>query len=272
MKQDSTINKDITPSTIYNNLLLIREKQPLIHNISNYVAMQPIANLLLAIGASPLMAHAIKELAEIVRISQALVVNMGTLDERWVASILEAQNAANELKMPVIFDPVGCGASQYRTETAKTILANGVNIVRGNASEIMALVDSDITTKGVDSSHESSQALEAAKYVNKKHDCTVVVSGKIDYIVDNDFVAKNHNGSELFTKVTAMGCSATAIIGAFASVNHNYAEAALNAVATFNIAGEIAAKEAKGPATFALGLQDTLYNLQESDMEILNIT
>ncbi len=148
---------------IIDDLKLLRSKSPLVHNITNYVVMNNTANALLSIGASPVMAHAIEEVKEITTISSSLVVNIGTLSEKWIDSMLLATKHAKELGKPIVLDPVGAGASKLRTETCKRIIEIACpDIIRGNASEIMALMDSNIQTKGVDSSHETNEALEIA--------------------------------------------------------------------------------------------------------------
>lgn len=243
------------------DLNLIRQNNPVVHNLTNLVVMQTTANMLLAIGASPIMAHAHEELADILSIANSLVINMGTLDSAWVTACDIAQQTAHEKKVPIIFDPVGAGASQFRTHTAKKILQRGVSILRGNASEIMTLVDDYIKTKGVDSRHKTEDAISAAKSLSKKYQCTVVISGETDIIIKEDNEAFIHFGTPMFTKVTGMGCSATAIIGAFAAINPDPFLAATNAVAIFTIAGEMAAANANGPASFYNNLIDTLYSL-----------
>ncbi len=246
----------------FHDLALIREKHPVIHNITNLVVMQTCANLLLSLHASPIMAHAKEELADIATIANALVINIGTLDNSWVESCVQAQQYAIERKLPIIFDPVGVGASAYRTNTAQQLLSNGVTIVRGNASEIIALAGTGVTTKGVDSTHASADAVDAATYISSQYHCTVVVSGKTDIIIQGDRQYHNEYGTPLFTYVTGMGCAATAIIGAFAAVNNDAFLAACHAMIIYTMAGEIAAQKSFGPAAFHQAFIDTLYNLK----------
>ena len=167
------------------NLSAIREQAPLVHNITNFVVMNTTANALLAIGASPVMAHALHEVKDMVNIASALVINMGTLSEEWVESMIVAGEKARERKIPVVFDPVGAGATPYRTSSALRIIETcKPNIIRGNASEIMALVDQTMLTKGVDSSVAADVALESAKILASGNNCVVVISGEIDFITD----------------------------------------------------------------------------------------
>ena len=258
---------EIALDKLFYDLEQIRQKNPVIHNISNFVVMPITANLLLALGASPIMAHAQEELVDILTLSQSLVINIGTLDENWLNAIVAAQRIALQADIPIVFDPVGAGASRYRTETAKKILEQGVQVIRGNASEIMALVDSRIKSKGVDSNQRSENALSSARQLAKKYHCIVVVSGKIDLIVNEDRYVMLAYGTPLFTKVVGMGCSLTAIIASFLTVNPDPFLAAIHAMAIFGLTGELAAKKALGPGSFYTELLDTLYQLKATDLE-----
>jgi hydroxyethylthiazole kinase len=244
------------------DLNAVRLKSPLVHNITNYVVMNSTANALLAIGASPVMAHAVEEVKDMIAIASALVINMGTLSEKWVAAMLRAGNTAKEKGIPVIFDPVGVGATPYRNQVAASIVKNcKPSIIRGNASEIMSLAKENTTTKGVDSTVSSNTALDAAKRLAVETGAVVVISGEVDFITDGKTVRSVKNGSPLMPKVTGMGCTATAIIGAFAAINPNFLEAAVTGMAVMGVAGEIAAQKADGPGTLQLYFLDTLYNL-----------
>ena len=262
----------IDTKTIFDDLQTLRQQAPLVHNITNFVAMNSSANILLALGASPVMAHASEEIPEIEKIADALVINIGTLDPHWISAMKTAQQYALQKKIPIILDPVGVGASKLRTTTAQTMLQTGVDIVRGNGSEIMALANYSTNTKGVDSLTISSEAINAAQQLVKKFHCVVVVSGADDFIVTTDNIIKLSNGTFLFTKVTAMGCGATAAIGAFAAINKNYAVAATHAMATFTIAGECVAKTASMPGSFYNAFIDKLFSLTHDDLKILRIS
>jgi hydroxyethylthiazole kinase len=234
--------------------------------------MNTTANALLAIGASPIMAHAIEEVEEIVGISKsaggALVINIGTLSEKWIASMSKAMKAAKNQGVPIIFDPVGAGASKWRTETCKQLVAeSNPTVIRGNASEIMALIDAGIRTKGVDSSESSDSATQSAKSLAAKLNTTVCVSGETDVITDGTQVMTVKNGDPLMPKVTGLGCTATALIGAFAAVNPNPLYAATHAMAVMGIAGEIAAEKAAGPGTLQLYFYDALFKLDKDQIE-----
>lgn len=247
---------------IKNDLQLVRAQSPLVHNITNYVVMNNTANALLAVGASPVMAHAVEEVADMIQIASALVINMGTLSEKWVEAMLLAGQAAKTKGIPVVFDPVGVGATPYRNQVAAQILEIcQPTIIRGNGSEIMALLNTNIKTKGVDSTTSSNVALDAAKMLAKETGAVVVISGEDDYITDGERVHIVHNGSTLMPKVTGMGCTASAIIGAFAAVNPNALEAATAAMTVMGLSGELAAAKAEGPGSLQLHFLDCLYNL-----------
>lgn len=244
------------------DLNLLREKSPLVHNITNYVVMNNTANALLAIGASPVMAHAVDEVKDMVAIASVLVINMGTLSEKWVDAMLLAGKAAQEKGIPVVFDPVGVGATPYRNQvTASIVSICKPSVIRGNASEIMSLAKENTTTKGVDSTASSNAALDAAKRLALETGAVVVISGEEDFITDGKTVRSVKNGSALMPKVTGMGCTATAIVGAFAAVNSNLLEAATHAMTAMGVAGEIAAQKAEGPGTMQLHFLDALHNL-----------
>ena len=247
---------------IETDLKLVREKSPLVHNITNYVVMNNTANALLAIGASPVMAHAVEEVKDMVAIASVLVINMGTLSEKWVDAMLLAGKAAHEKGIPVVFDPVGVGATPYRNQVAALIVKTcKPSIIRGNASEIMSLAKENTATKGVDSTASSNAALDAAKRLAHETGTVVVISGEVDFITDGKTVCSVKNGSPLMPKVTGMGCTATAIVGAFAAINSNMLVAATHAMAVMGVAGEIAAQKAEGPGTMQLHFIDALYNL-----------
>ena len=237
----------------------IRNNSPLVHNITNYVVMNNTANALLSVGASPVMAHSLDEVEDIISISSSLVINMGTLSELWVESMIKAGKKANELKKPIVFDPVGVGASSYRTKVAKEIIEKiSPSIIRGNASEIMVLAKLSSVTKGVDSTAKTVEALDGAIQLSKELNNTVVVSGETDYIVTRDKVSSINNGSELMSKVTGMGCTATSVIGASVAVEDDVHEAAVFSMALMGVAGEIAESKSNGPGSFQISFLDTL--------------
>ncbi len=257
----------INSTNLLNDLNTIRSKSPLIHNITNYVVMNNSANALLSIGASPVMAHSVHEVKEMTSIASSLVINIGTLSEPWVDAMILAIETANKNQIPVILDPVGAGATSYRTQVCLRIIQNyKISVIRGNASEIMALNNENNKTKGVDSIATSEAALEAAKSLTYQSGAIVVISGATDYITNGTKVTEVKNGTSMMAKVTGMGCTASAITGAFAAVNPNFFESCTHAMAIMGISGELASKKANGPGTLQLHFLDTLYNLTETEI------
>ena len=259
---------NIDPSRIWNDLDTIRNNAPLVHNITNYVVMNNTANALLALGASPVMAHAEPEVADMVNIAGAVVINIGTLSDPWIHAMFKAAARAKESEIPIILDPVGAGATNYRTTTARKLMeTSSPSIIRGNASEIMALCSESITTKGVDSTDASDIAIESARALNQEFKSVVCITGETDYIVSKENLIKVKNGHAMMPKVTGLGCTATAVCGAFAAVNPRYDMAAAHAMAVMGITGELAAEKAKGPASLQLNFIDMLYQLSQKHIQ-----
>jgi hydroxyethylthiazole kinase len=252
---------------ILHDLQRIRAEAPLVHNITNYVVMNTTANALLCLGASPVMAHAAEEVEEMAAMAAALVINIGTLSSSWIESMLKAGRKAKERGIPIVLDPVGAGATRFRTETAQTLLREArPTIVRGNASEILALGQTAQGTKGVDATHRTEQALDTARALARQHGCVVVVSGAVDLAVSPERTIRGLNGHPMMAKVTGLGCTASALAGAFAAVNSDPLRAAAHAMAVMGIAGEIAAERAQGPGSLQMRFLDVLYGLAESDV------
>ncbi|MFZ0219698.1 MAG: hydroxyethylthiazole kinase [Candidatus Aquirickettsiella sp.] len=258
-----------TLEALFHDVDLIRKTQPLIHNITNLVVMPITANMLLALGAAPIMAHAHEELDDIIQLAQALVINIGTLDKTWLISIEQAQRAAIKRGIPIVLDPVGAGASTYRTTAALTIIKRGVDVIRGNASEIMALLDTSIISKGVESSQVSENAVTSAQILAQQYQCVVVISGKIDFIVSESLTIALNYGTPLLTKVVGMGCSLTALIASFITVNPDRFNAAVHAMAWMGLVSEYAEKKAKGPGSFYNQLLDSFYAVQKHELQAL---
>ncbi|REL39003.1 hydroxyethylthiazole kinase [Rhodohalobacter sp. SW132] len=251
-----------------NHLQNVRETGPLVHNITNYVVMNNTANALLSLGASPVMAHAKEEVADMAAIASALVINIGTLSPHWVEAMEIAMKSAAENGAPIIIDPVGAGATPYRTDTLKKLIgATSPDIIRGNASEIGALYTADVKTKGVDSTQESHSSVNAAHHLAGEYSCVVVVSGETDYIVSENETRTVHNGHSLMGRVTGMGCTASALIGAFAGAGIDPVEASLSAMRVMGIAGEMAAEKSAGPGSFQTHFLDALYVLDNQGIE-----
>ncbi len=249
----------MTVEMVVSALSQLRAQKPLVVNITNYVVMNNSANALLAIGASPIMAHSRQEMAELMSFCGALVVNIGTLDSLWIDRMLYAIEQANVHGKPVVLDPVGCGASRLRTDTARRIaqLAKQL-IIRGNASEIIALAGEASQGKGVDAQDSSDSAVEAAHYLAATYDCHIVVSGEVDNLVSKQAHIQLRNGSAMMPLVTGTGCSLSALTGAFAAVGECSGVAA---AAVMSIAGEMAAEKSVGPGSLQFHLLDALYQL-----------
>lgn len=249
---------------LWQHVSAVRQHSPLVHNITNFVVMNNTANALLAIGASPIMAHAHPEVRDMVAISHALVINIGTLDKYWVESMLQAAEKAHTSNKPWVLDPVGAGATAYRDQVLQQLLNFRPTVIRGNASEIMALAKVNTAiTKGVDSTSASNEALAAARLLAVQLDTVVCVSGSTDFIVDKQQTVSIENGHPLMTKVTGLGCSATAIIGAFIGTIADRTEATAAATALIAIAGELAVEESKGPGSLQSNLLDQLHGITE---------
>ncbi|QES88145.1 hydroxyethylthiazole kinase [Rhizosphaericola mali] len=244
----------------------VRQSSPLILNITNYVVMNNSANALLSIGASPIMSHAITEMEEMLRIANALVINIGTLDENWSKSMLLGAELAMQMDKPWILDPVGAGSTTYRSNISDQLLQFNPTIIRGNASEIMALAKyHNGNTKGVDSCNNSLDAISAAQYLNNKYSSIVCISGEVDIIVSMNDIYYLKNGHALMTKVTGLGCSQSAILGGMIAISKDVILAALAGMALLGVAGELAAAKSAGPGSLQLNLLDKLYNLTESE-------
>ena len=240
----------------------VRAQSPLVHNITNYVAMNNSANALLAVGASPVMAHAVEEVSDMVHIAGALVINIGTLDVQWIEGMLAAGRAMAALGRPVVLDPVGAGATPFRTVVSWKLIGEcHPTIIRGNGSEIMALVNADVRSKGVDSIASSDTALDSARQLSRRTGAVVVISGAIDYITDGTRVETIANGAAIMTAVTAMGCTASSMVGAFAAVDVDPFDASLHAMAVMGVAGERAAARSAGSGSMQVNFLDELYNL-----------
>ncbi|GAB4264355.1 MAG: hydroxyethylthiazole kinase [Deferrisomatales bacterium] len=244
------------------HLEALRARKPLVHNITNYVVMNFTANALLACGASPVMAHAPEEVEDMVAFAGALVINIGTLTPYWVDSMLKAGRRANERGVPIVLDPVGAGATPLRTESARRLVDElRIQVVRGNASEVLSLAHEGSRTKGVDSLHRVEEAAEAAGALARELGTTLAITGEVDLVTDGRRVHRIANGHELMGWVTGTGCTATALIGAFLAVADDPVEAATSALAYFGLAGEEAATRAQAPGSFQIALLDALYTL-----------
>ncbi|KGQ71484.1 hydroxyethylthiazole kinase [Chelonobacter oris] len=227
-----------------NYLNRIRQQNPLIHNITNIVVANYVANGLLALGASPIMSSAIEEMEELPAICNALVINIGTLTAEQVNAMLSAGKAANRHHIPVVLDPVGVGATTFRRQIVTRLLAEiSFSAIRGNAAEMACLANADWQSKGVDVGKGEADLNEIANTLAQQYQCTVVISGEVDVVSDGRQLANIRNGTALFPKITGSGCLLSAVCGAFLAVApQDGFNAALEACTAYAIAGELAAQ------------------------------
>ncbi|ASN03554.1 hydroxyethylthiazole kinase [Virgibacillus necropolis] len=250
-----------------NYLMQIKNQKPLIHNITNTVVANFSANGLLAIGASPAMANAPEEAAEMASHADALVINIGTCTQDQVNAMIFAGKAANKKGIPVILDPVAIGATTFRTSAIKQILSKvDVLVIRGNAGEIAVLAGLDTEMKGADTLVDEIDS-ELAIHVAKKYRAVVIATGKTDTITDGDSLTQCKNGVAMLPNVTGTGCLLTAIVGAFSSICADIYDASVQAVCSYGVAAELAMEHTKGPGTFLPALLDELYDLSEEKVK-----
>lgn len=237
----------------------IRERKPLVHHITNMVVMNDTANITLAIGALPVMAHAPEEVEEMVGLAGALVLNIGTLTAEQIESMLLAGKRANKLGIPIVLDPVGAGATRFRTQNVLRLLAElRISVLRGNAAEIGSLIGVASETRGVESiSTDASPAIIARNAANH-FGCTVAITGVRDVIVDGERIAEVNNGHPMLASITGSGCMSTSLIGAYLAIEPDAWPAAIAALISMGVAGEAAALKADGPGTFRSHLMDAV--------------
>ena len=258
------INKVNIGKKIDGMIKRIHQERPLIHNITNMVAMNDSANIILAVGGLPVMAHAQEEVGEMVKAAGALVLNIGTLTPEQIESMIIAGKVANSLKIPVILDPVGAGATNLRTESALRLQEKiKINIVRGNFAEISILAGLKGNIKGVESVGTEKNSVKVACSLARKYNQVAIITGKQDVVTDGKRVVEIDNGSPMLRTITATGCMVTSLIATFAAVEEDYLWASTGALVCFGLAGERAAVKAQGPGSFKVNLFDEIYNLNE---------
>lgn len=270
------MNTDIAQKVV-ELLNRLKNKKPLIHNITNYVTVNDCANILLAIGASPIMADDLKESADITSIASALVINIGTLNERTIESMIASGKKANELNIPVVLDPVGAGASSFRNETTKRILEEiKISVLRGNMSEIKFIAGLESETKGVDASEsdlksDSDEGVRVAKSLAKRFNCTVAITGVFDIVSDGEKSVTIENGTKMLSNVTGTGCMTTALVGGYLGACETKEDlfiAAISGIVSMGICGEIAEERAGniGLGSFHMAIIDAVSNLDEENL------
>jgi len=250
------------------DLAAIRAHRPLVHQITNFVVMNETANATLALGALPVMAHAVQEVEEMAGAASALVLNIGTLSDEWVDSMLRAGRAANGAGVPVVLDPVGAGATAYRTEMARMLVKElELAVVRGNSAEIATLAGRHAEIRGVEAVGDGG-GRDLARQAAQAFGCVAAVTGPVDHVSDGERVLAIVNGHELMGTVTGTGCMSTAISGCFLGVRADAPlEAAAEALVAFGVAGEDAAHQASKPGSFHVALYDALYDLDPATLD-----
>jgi hydroxyethylthiazole kinase len=260
--------KELPNQRLSEAFISLREKRPLVHHITNYVTVNDCANITLCIGAAPVMADAPEEVAEMVSMAGSLVLNIGTLNEKQVESMLIAGRRANELGIPIVMDPVGAGATKYRTETAHRLMDQlDISIIKGNAGEIGVLAGTGGIVRGVDSGGVTGDPVIITRELAKASGSVIIMSGKTDIVSDGTRTYLVDNGHELMGKISGTGCMATSIVAGFAAVAQDRALGSVAGLAAFGIAGEGAAVKAQSPFSFKVALFDEVSALTPKKVE-----
>jgi len=246
----------------------IRKSKPVVHHLTNWVTIYDCANIVKALGGSPVMAHAKEEVAEMAQIASSLVLNIGTLTPEFVEAMKIAAISANKKGIPVILDACGAGATKLRDKKSFELFdETKINVIKGNASEIARIAGESVKTKGVDAGHVSKNILKIAKNLAQRRKCTVVVTGKEDIVSNAKKTYQIKNGHPMMTHVVGTGCMVTSAIGAFCAVEPDLAYAAACGLCVFEIAAEEAAKVAQGPGTFKEKLYDFIFKLDQKTID-----
>ena len=243
----------------------VRKEKPVVHHITNWVTIYDCANIVKVFGASPVMAHAEEEVADMAGIASALVLNIGTLTEDLVVAMLKAGKSANRKGIPVVLDVCGAGATKFRNDSCSKILDEvKVNIIKGNASEIASIAGENVQTRGVDAAAVEKDLKKLAKRLAEKRNCTVVVTGIEDIVADSNNVVLVKNGHNMMANIVGTGCMAASVIGTFAAVEEDMVSASVAGLVCYEVAAELAAKDARGPGTFKEKLFDAVFNLDSA--------
>lgn len=246
----------------------VRSKKPLVHQITNYVTVNDCANVTICAGGSPVMSDAEEDIRDMIGLSSAVVLNIGTLNARTVDSMVLAGKTANNLNIPVVLDPVGAGATKYRTETVERILREvRVSVIKGNAGEIGILAGTGGIVKGVDSVAGAENPENTVERLAEATGTVVGMTGPVDYVSDGKKTLVLKNGDGYMGAVSGTGCMVSSMTGCYVGACGVSAESVASAISVFSIAGEIAAVDARGPGSFKTKLLDSLYNLNSSDIK-----
>lgn len=245
----------------------VREKKPLVHHITNYVTVNDCANITICAGGSPVMTDAKKDVVDMVSISSAVVLNIGTLNPETVESMIIAGQEANDKGIPVVFDPVGVGATKYRTDVAQSIMNKvKISVIKGNSGEIGVLSNTGGKVRGVDSVTDLENSMDSVRKLFNETGAIIAMTGETDYVCDSKTIFKLNNGHEYLECVSGTGCMVASVIGCYVAANEVTAESVASAISVFSIAGEIAAVDTKGPGSFKPKIFDALYNLTSDEV------
>ncbi|QAY60738.1 hydroxyethylthiazole kinase [Microbacterium protaetiae] len=248
-------------------LLEVRAHAPLVQCLTNAVVTNFTANVLLALGAAPAMTDLPGEAGPFARIAGGVLVNLGTPHAEQRTAMLEAVAAADEARVPWVLDPVAIGALPIRTELAHALRERRPTIIRGNASELLALAGDGAGGRGVDATDDVEAALPSARTLAARTGAVVAVSGPVDAITDGERVIRIGNGTPLLTRVTGGGCALGAVMAAFAAVDSDRLQAAASAVLVYTVAAELAAARSAGPGSFAVAFLDALAALTPEQLD-----
>jgi hydroxyethylthiazole kinase len=252
-------------------LAAMRQAAPLVHCITNYVAMNISANVVLAAGASPAMIHTPEESGEFAAIAGALTVNIGTLSPHWVEGMIAAAKGASGAGKPWVLDPVAHFASQYRAGVARNLVTLRPTVIRGNASEIIALSGGDASGQGADAGDPVEAAEGAARKLASETGAIVAVTGVFDFVTDGARAVRVGGGHEVMPLITALGCSLTCLVGAFAAAVDDPFDATVGALSLFGLVGLRAGAGTPGPGTFAVRFLDELHSVQPGDLSAADL-
>jgi len=250
---------------IYGSLKKVREQKPVVHHLTNWVTIYDCANIVKVFGASPVMAHAPEEVADMAKIASALVLNIGTLTTEFIDAMKIAAKSANKKGIPVVLDVCGAGATKLRDDKCFELLGQvKVDIIKGNSSEVARISGIEVQTKGVDAAEVTANLKEVAKKLAGARDCAVVITGKEDIVSNGKVSYIVKNGHPMMTNIVGTGCMAASVIGAFAAVEKDLVKAAVAGLVCYEISAEIAAKKSRGPGSFKEKLFDAAYHLDET--------
>ena len=269
-----TSSNALTPLDLWADVLAVRAQRPLVHSVTNFVVMNYNANFLLAMGASPVMAHAHEEVCDMAAIAQALVLNIGTLEPYWIESMRRGLEIAAKRGIKTVLDPVGAGATSYRNQSIQMLMNQAMpSVIRGNASEIMSVAGQAVQTRGVDSAAVVADALQPARALACQTGGVVCVSGEVDHVLDADGRhASLSNGHEWMTRITGVGCSATALVGAFCAVQPDAWRATVSAMAYLGVVGEVAVQKVQavggGVGSLQVALLDALQLMDQATFDL----